>query len=142
MPIWLEWPTSVEQFKNTTRKQRSSCSGHGLPGGLNLLSTQRTLSKHTKIAQSPNSRCDYNKSLERDFCYAGSTFLHKSPPTQALGITKCSIVTQQRDSVTCASTERMTLRCSGWRRSHIVGGGAEKKRPTLADVQEQYLPAF
>ena len=42
----------------------------------------------------------HNKSLERDFCYAGCAYSAKSPSTQALGITKYSIVTNSNDSVT------------------------------------------
>ena len=41
----------------------------------------------------------HNKSLERDFCYAGCAYSRKSPSTQALGITKYSIVTNSNDSV-------------------------------------------
>ena len=37
--------------------------------------------------------------VERDFCYAGCAYSAK-PSTQALGITKYSIVTNSNDSVT------------------------------------------
>ena len=47
-----EWPTSVERIQKHYPEAEVVIPGHGLPGGLDLLhSTQRTLSKHTKIAQ-------------------------------------------------------------------------------------------
>ena len=85
----------------------------------------------------------HNKSLERDFCYAGCA-LRKSPSTRALGITKYSIVTNSNDSVTLRlMTEHDLAMLYEWlNRSHIVEWwGGEEARPTLADVQEQYLPS-
>ena len=85
----------------------------------------------------------HNKSLERDFCYAGCAY-SKSPSTQALGITKYSIVTNSNDSVTLRlMTEHDLAMLYEWlNRSHIVEWwGGEEARPTLADVQEQYLPS-
>ena len=85
----------------------------------------------------------HNKSLERDFCYAGCAS-RKSPSTQALGITKYSIVTNSNDSVTLRlMTEHDLAMLYEWlNRSHIVEWwGGEEARPTLADVQEQYLPS-
>ena len=68
----------------------------------------------------------HNKSLERDFCYAYS---RKSPSTQALGITKYSIVTNSNDSVTLRlMTEHDLAMLYEWlNRSHIVEwwGGEE-----------------
>ena len=61
-----------------------------------------------------------------------------------LGITKYSIVTNSNDSVvTLRLMTEQTLRCSSeWLNSisyrRVVG---EEARPTLADVQEQYLPS-
>ena len=86
----------------------------------------------------------HNKSLERDFCYAGCAYSGKSPSTQALGITKYSIVTNSNDSVTLRlMTEHDLAMLYEWlNRSHIVEWwGGEEARPTLADVQEQYLPS-
>ena len=71
--------------------------------------------------------------------------LRKSPSTQALGITKYSIVTNSNDSVTLRlMTEHDLAMLYEWlNRSHIVEWwGGEEARPTLADVQEQYLPSF
>ncbi len=71
--------------------------------------------------------------------------LRKSPSTQALGITKYSIVTNSNDSVTLRlMTEHDLAMLYEWlNRSHIVEWwGGEEARPTLADVQEQYLPAL
>ena len=67
------------------------------------------------------------------------------PSTQALGITKYSIVTNSNDSVTLRLMTEHDL-CDAlyeWlNRSHIVEWwGGEEARPTLADVQEQYLPS-
>ena len=70
--------------------------------------------------------------------------LRKSPSTQALGITKYSIVTNSNDSVTLRlMTEHDAAMLYEWlNRSHIVEWwGGEEARPTLADVQEQYLPS-
>ena len=52
-----------------------------------------------------------NKSLEQDFCYAGCAY-SASPSTQALGITKYSIVTNSNDSVTLRLMTEHDLRCS------------------------------
>ena len=59
-----------------------------------------------------------------------------------LGITKHSIVTNSNDSVTLRlMTEHDLAMLYEWlNRSHIVEWwGGEEVRPTLADVQEQYL---
>ena len=59
-----------------------------------------------------------------------------------LGITKYSIVTNSNDSVTLRlMTEHDLAMLYEWlNRSHIVEWwGGEEARPTLADVQEQYL---
>ena len=73
----------------------------------------------------------HNKSLERDFCYAGCAYC-KSPSTQALGITKYSIVTNSNDSVTLRlMTEHDLAMLYEWlNRSHIVEwwGGEEARR--------------
>ncbi len=61
-----------------------------------------------------------------------------------LGITKYSIVTNSNDSVTLRlMTEHDLAMLYEWlNRSHIVEWwGGEEARPTLADVQEQYLPS-
>ena len=61
-----------------------------------------------------------------------------------LGITKYSIVTNSNDSVTLYfMTEHDLAMLYEWlNRSHIVEWwGGEEARPTLADVQEQYLPS-
>ena len=61
-----------------------------------------------------------------------------------LGITKYSIVTSTNDSVTLRlMTEHDLAMLYEWlNRSHIVEWwGGEEARPTLADVQEQYLPS-
>ena len=68
----------------------------------------------------------------------------QKPSTQALGITKYSIVTNSNDSVTLRlMTEHDLAMLYEWlNRSHIVEWwGGEEARPTLADVQEQYLPS-
>ena len=70
--------------------------------------------------------------------YEYSTFPNK------LGITKYSIVTNSNDSVTLRlMTEHDLAMLYEWlNRSHIVEWwGGEEARPTLADVQEQYLPS-
>nr|AAR18814.1 aminoglycoside 6-N-acetyltransferase [Klebsiella pneumoniae] len=62
----------------------------------------------------------------------------------SLGITKYSIVTNSNDSVTLRlMTEHDLAMLYEWlNRSHIVEWwGGEEARPTLADVQEQYLPS-
>ena len=111
MPIWLNGPPPLSGFKNTTRKQKVVIPGHGLPGGLDFAPAQRTLSKHTKIAQSPSSRCGitnrWSGTLLRRL-----RLLRKSPSTQALGITKYSIVTNSNDSVTLRLMTEHDLRCS------------------------------
>ena len=61
-----------------------------------------------------------------------------------LGITKYSIVTNSNDSVTLRlMTEHdLAMLYERLNRSHIVEWwGGEEARPTLADVQEQYLPS-
>ena len=64
----------------------------------------------------------HNKSLERDFCYAGCAYSAKSPQLRALGITKYSIVTNSNDSVTLRlMTEHDLAMLYEWlNRSHIV----------------------
>lgn len=67
-----------------------------------------------------------------------------SRPKTKLGITKYSIVTNSNDSVTLRlMTEHDLAMLYEWlNRSHIVEWwGGEEARPTLADVQEQYLPS-
>ena len=61
-----------------------------------------------------------------------------------LGITKYSIVTNSNDSVTLRlMTEHDLAMLYEWPTDLIVEWwGGEEARPTLADVQEQYLPAF
>ena len=80
----------------------------------------------------------------KGLCYAGCAHPQK-PSTQALGITKYSIVTNSNDSVTLrpSATEHDLAMLYEWlNRSHIVEWwGGEEARPTLADVQEQYLPS-
>ncbi len=69
---------------------------------------------------------------------------YKLPLNLALGITKYSIVTNSNDSVTLRlMTEHDLAMLYEWlNRSHIVEWwGGEEARPTLADVQEQYLPS-
>ena len=65
------------------------------------------------------------------------------PSTQALGITKYSIVTNSNDSVTLRlMTEHDLAMLYEWlNRSHIVEWWGGEKHATLADVQEQYLPS-
>ena len=60
-----------------------------------------------------------------------------------LGITKYSIVTNSNDSVTLRlMTEHDLAMLYEWlNRSHIVEWWGGEARPTLADVQEQYLPS-
>ena len=85
----------------------------------------------------------HNKSLERTFATQAAPTPQK-PSTQALGITKYSIVTNSNDSVTLRlMTEHDLAMLYEWlNRSHIVEWwGGEEARPTLADVQEQYLPS-
>ena len=85
----------------------------------------------------------HNKSLEGTLLRR-LRLLRKSPSTQALGITKYSIVTNSNDSVTLRlMTEHDLAMLYEWlNRSHIVEWwGGEEARPTLADVQEQYLPS-
>ena len=70
----------------------------------------------------------HNKSLERDFCYAGCALLPK-PSTRALGISKYSIVTNN-DSVTLRlMTEHDLAMLYEWLKSSPLSssGGAEKK---------------
>ena len=86
----------------------------------------------------------HNKSLSGTFATQAAP-LRKSPSTQALGITKYSIVTNSNDSVTLRlMTEHDLAMLYEWlNRSHIVEWwGGEEARPTLADVQEQYLLLF
>ncbi len=67
-----------------------------------------------------------------------------SRPKTKLGITKYSIVTNSNDCVTLRlMTEHDLAMLYEWlNRSHIVEWwGGEEARPTLADVQEQYLPS-
>ena len=82
----------------------------------------------------------HNKCWSGDFCSAGCAYSAKAS-TQALGITKYSIVTNSNDSVTLRlMTEHDLAMLYEWlNRSHIVEWwGGEEARPTLADVQEQY----
>ena len=70
----------------------------------------------------------HNKSLERDLLRR-LRLLRKKPSTQALGITKYSIVTNSNDSVTLRlMTEHDLAMLGEWlNRSHIVEWWAEKK---------------
>ena len=122
-----EWPTSVERIQKHYPEAEVVIPGHGLPGGLDFCSsTQRTLSKHTKIAQSPSSRCGITNRWSRTFATQAAP-TPQSPSTQALGITKYSIVTNN-DSVTLRLMTELTLRCSEWLIDLISSsGGAEKK---------------
>lgn len=73
-----------------------------------------------------------------------SRLVYLTMPNLALGITKYSIVTNSNDSVTLRlMTEHDLAMLYEWlNRSHIVEWwGGEEARPTLADVQEQYLPS-
>ena len=130
----LAGPPPLSGFK-TTRKQRSSFPGTVYRAVWTCSSTQRTLSKHTKIAQSPSSRCGITNRWSRTFA-TQAALLRKSPSTQALGITKYSIVTNSNDSVTLRlMTEHDLAMLYEWlNRSHIVEWwGGEEARPTLAD---------
>ena len=69
-----EWPTSVERIQKHYPEAEVVIPGHGLPGGLTCSSTQRTLSKHTKIAQS-DSRCGITNRWS-------GTFATQAAPTQ------------------------------------------------------------
>ena len=91
---------SVERIQKHYPEAEVVIPGHGLPGGLDLLSTQRTLSKHTKIAQSPSSRCGITNRWSGTFATQAHAYSAKAPSAQALGITKYSIVTNSNDSVT------------------------------------------
>ena len=70
----------------------------------------------------------HNKSLERDFATQAAP-TPQSPSTQALGITKYSIVTNSNDSVTLRlMTEHDLAMLYEWlNRSHIVEWWGEKK---------------
>ena len=137
-----EWPTSVERIQKHYPEAEVVIPGHGLPGGLDLLQHTANVVKAHKIAQSPSSRCGITN-VERTLLRR-LRLLRKSPSTQALGITKYSIVTNSNDSVTLRlMTEHDLAMLYEWlNRSHIVEWwGGEEARPTLADVQEQYLPS-
>ena len=84
----------------------------------------------------------HNKSLERDFCWAAPT------PQKPLnsGIRHHKVQhrdQQQRFRHTAPHVEHDLAMLYEWlNRSHIVEWwGGEEARPTLADVQEQYLPS-
>ena len=75
----------------------------------------------------------HNKSLEQGLLLRRLRLLRKSPSTQALGITKYSIVTNSNDSVTLRlMTEHDLAMLYEWlNRSHIVEWwGGEEARPT------------
>ena len=96
-----------------------------------FLNTFKYVSAHETITD----KCFNNIEKEE---YGYSTFPNK------LGITKYSIVTNSNDSVTLRlMTEHDLAMLYEWlNRSHIVEWwGGEEARPTLADVQEQYLPS-
>ena len=84
----------------------------------------------------------HNKSLSGDFATQAAPTPQK-PSTQALGITKYSIVTNSNDSVTLRlMTEHDLAMLYEWlNRSISSSGGRRRSTPTLADVQEQYLPS-
>ena len=90
-----EWPTSVERIQK--HYPEAEVVIPGLPGGLDLLQHSERC-QNTKIAQSPSSRCGITNRWS-GLCYAGCAYSQK-PSTQALGITKYSIVTNSNDSVT------------------------------------------
>ena len=138
-----EWPTSVERIQKHYPEAEVVIPGHGLPGGLDLLQHTANVVKAHKIAQSPSSRCGITNRWSGTFATQAAPTPQK-PSTQALGITKYSIVTNSNDSVTLRlMTEHDLAMLYEWlNRSHIVEWwGGEEARPTLADVQEQYLPS-
>ena len=141
MPIWLNGPP-VERIQKHYPEAEVVIPGTVYRAAQTCSSTQRTLSKH-KIAQSPSSRCGITNRWS-GLLLRRLRLLRKSPSTQALGITKYSIVTNSNDSVTLRlMTEHDLAMLYEWlNRSHIVEWwGGEEARPTLADVQEQYLPS-
>ena len=94
-----EWPTSVERIKKHYPEAEVVIPGHGLPGGLDLLQHTANVVKAHKIAQSPSSRCGITNRWSGTFATQAAPYPQK-PSTQALGITKYSIVTNSNDSVT------------------------------------------
>ena len=105
-----EWPNSAERIQKHYPEAEVVIPGHGLPGGLDLLQHTANVVK-AKIAQSPSSRCGITNRWS-GLCYAGCAYSAKKPSTQALGITKYSIVTNSNDSVTLRLMTEHDLRCS------------------------------
>ena len=133
MPIWLNGPPPLSGFKNTTGSEVIVIPGHGLPGSLRLAPAHSERCQSTKIAQSPSSRCGITNRWA-GLLLRRLRLLRKSPSTQALGITKYSIVTNSNDSVTLRlMTEHDLAMLYEWlNRSHIVEWwGGEEARPTL-----------
>ena len=121
----LNGPPPLSGFK-TLPGSRGRHSRARSIGRSRLAPAQRTLSKHTKIAQSP-SVMRHNKSLEWDFATQAAP-TPKAPSTQALGITKYSIVTNSNDSVTLRlATEHDLAMLYEWLNDLISSSGAEKK---------------
>ena len=124
-----EWPTSVERFKNTTRKQRSSFRARST--GRSGLSTQRTLSKHTKIAPVAEYRCGITNRWSADFCYA-LRLLRKKPLNSGVRHHKVQHRDQQQRSRPLRlMTEHDLAMLYEWlNRSHIVEWwGGERSTP-------------
>ena len=142
MPIWLNGPPPLSGFKNTTRKQRSSFPG-GLPGRSRLAPAHSERCQSTKIAQSPSSRCGITNRWSGTFATQAAP-TRKSPSTQALGITKYSIVTNSNDSVTLRLMFRhdLAMLYEWLNRSHIVEWwGGEEARP-IATYRNGTCQAF
>ena len=143
MPIWLNGPPPLSGFKTLPgsrgRHSRARSTGRSRLAPAHSERCQST----QKIAQSPSSRCGITNRWSGTFATQAAPTPQK-PSTQALGITKYSIVTNSNDSVTLRlMTEHDLAMLYEWlNRSHIVEWwGGEEARPTLADVQEQYLPS-
>ena len=129
MPIWLNGPP-VERIQKHYPEAEVVIPGHGLLGGLDLLQhSERCQQVSAKIAQSPSSRCGITN--RATFATQAAPTPQK-PSTQALGITKYSIVTNSNDSVTLRlMTEHDLAMLYEWlNRSHIVEwwGGEEAAR--------------
>ena len=74
VPIWLNGPPPLSGFKNTTPEAEVvSFPGTVYRAVWSCSSTQRTLSKHTKIAQSPSSRCGITNRWSRTLPQAAPT---------------------------------------------------------------------
>lgn len=118
------WPGSVQ----------INCEGQGLRHAQRAFADGLGAVQHCVRADRPKLRFGCPARLRRSGVRTTST----------LGITKYSIVTNSNDSVTLRlMTEHDLAMLYEWlNRSHIVEWwGGEEARPTLADVQEQYLPS-